>query len=138
MSGSFSVRADTTPISAGNPSQTNPRNTRICTCSDDSSHDNGANPKDTSANDVSPGTYQVATIANGYAIRLLQDDGTWLTVGTYAARAVADEIVQIANGNPDTTSLDGETPDSAMPFSHFGLDDMDALTALVEEARPWA
>lgn len=64
-------------------------------------------------------------------------DGEWLTIGHYADRATADEIVQIATTEPLSSTLDGETPDSALPFSSFGFENDNDLPFLTQDSSEW-
>jgi hypothetical protein len=118
MTGSLSVRRNTTAFSSGSPAHQTPENGQASTP------------------DVSNGNFRVTAGAAGWDVELRTDD-TWVVVGTYADQDVADEIVQIANSAPDRNSFNGESPDSAIPFSAFRLDDDGDLSFLEDGTAQW-
>lgn len=111
MSGSPFALRDVTTSSPGSPSQTLPESTQSCT------------PADDVLNTVTTSPYRVTDRGElvspdrRYTVDQVIDGG-WETIGYYADRVVADEIVHIACGDPDDdVRHDGESADRAVPFS---------------------
>lgn len=83
------------------------------------------------------GEFRVSERDGRWAVEQWMGDG-WVAIGLYDDRAVADEIVQIACSDPDHRHpSDGSSPDYAIPFSSFQLDDEGDLDFLAVDGAEW-